>query len=46
MAESELTTHISTAVIRGLLVLSLESDDMESQAESGVQTSQKTQVID
>lgn len=44
MAELELTTHVSTAVIRGLLVL--ESDDMESQAESGVQPSQKTQVID
>ena len=46
MAESELTTHFSTAVICGPLVLSMESSDMGSRAESVVQTSQKTQMID
>lgn len=46
MAQSELTIYFSIAVTHGLLVLSLESDDIGSRAESGVQTSQKTQVID
>lgn len=45
MEESELTAHLGIAVIRVLLVLSLESDVRGSWAEFGVQTSQKTEVV-
>ena len=45
MEKSELTTHLSIAVIHVLLVLSPESDVKGSWAEFGVQTSQKTEVM-